>query len=107
VVSTSRQSQIRQACSRPDRPRQPSPTAPDIDLGVCGIGFPRGSDVRRALSEGTPYVVEEGRRLTGYATSLNDPAIGHALAETDDNFDALVLGVNALEPRPLNFLLPA
>ncbi len=52
-------------------------------------------------------MVEEGRRLTGYATSLNAPAIGHALAETDDDFDALVLGVNALDPRPLNFLLPA
>jgi ribosomal protein S18 acetylase RimI-like enzyme len=69
-------------------------------------GFPRGSDVRRALAEGTPHVVEHEGRLTGYATDLGSWAGGHAMAATAEDFRALVLGVNAADPRPLAFLFP-
>lgn len=69
-------------------------------------GFPRGTDVRRSLSSGSPYVVEYNNRITGYATDLQSWASGHAVAATEDDFRALVLGVNSLDVQPLHFLFP-
>lgn len=75
-------------------------------LSMRLTGYSRGGAVRRALADGTPFVVEDGQRITGYATSLSDWATGHALAETEPDFEALVRGVGLEEPNDLNFLMP-
>ena len=94
---------------RPDRivrPMVPGDLPSVVELTRSMTGFPRGSDVRRALSVGSPYVVLHENRLTGYATDLGSWAGGHAVATTAEDFRALVLGVNALDPRPLHILFP-
>lgn len=88
------------------RPMEPRDLPSIAALSVDAIGFPRASDARRSLSEGSPQVVEHKGRLTGYATDLASWASGHAVAATEEDFRALVLGVNALDPRPLHFLFP-
>ncbi|MBT8417273.1 MAG: GNAT family N-acetyltransferase, partial [Silicimonas sp.] len=88
---------------RPMEPRDlPAVAALSNDL----TGFPRRGDVQRALSEGSPYVVLHEKRLTGYATDLRSWASGHAVAASEDDFRALVLGANELDTRPLHFLFP-
>lgn len=94
---------------RPDRlvrPMEPGDLPSVATLTLDTIGFPRGYDVRRALSEGSPYVVLHGRRLTGFATDLGSWASGHAAALSEEEFRALMLGVNVIDPRPLHFLFP-
>lgn len=88
---------------RPMEPKDlPHVTALSFDL----TGFPRGSEVRRALSDGAPHVVIRDGRVTGYTTDLGSWAGGHALAGTEDDFRALLLGVNDADPQPLQFLFP-
>lgn len=88
---------------RPMEPRD----LPSVATLACEVSlFPRGADVRRALSEGVPHVVIHGKRLTGYATDITSWATGHSIAASDDDFRALVLGISALTPQPMNFLFP-
>lgn len=88
------------------RPMEPADLPAVSSLAHDVAGFPRGCNVRRALSDGSPYVVQHGRRVTAYATDLGSWSGGHAVAATEDDFRALLLGVNATERRPLQFLFP-
>ncbi len=88
------------------RPAEPHDLPAIAGLAFDVTGFPRGSDVRHALSDGSPYVVQQGNRLTGYATDLGSWVGGHAIAVSEEDFRALILGVNALDRSPLHFLFP-
>ncbi len=88
------------------RPMEPRDLSAVEVLAAEVTGYPRGADVRRALSEGSPHVVEYEGRLTGYATDLGSWSAGHAVAESEEDFIALVQSLGALDPRPLHFLFP-
>lgn len=96
----------RQKPDREVRQAQPADLADISDLSFELTGFPRGSDVRRSLSDGSPYVVVHNGNITGYATDLRSWASGHAVAASEEDFRALVLGVNAALPSAPEFLFP-
>lgn len=68
-------------------------------------GFPRSTDAARAARGGTAVVLERDGRLVGYMTTPYCWITNHAVAETDDDIKALVLGA-ATAGRPLSFLMP-
>ena len=66
----------------------------EADLEACdGLcmrvhGHDRAGELRDAVAEGTARVVEREGRVTGYATGL--AFFGHAVAETNDDLQALI-----------------
>lgn len=57
---------------------------------VCRLvhGHDRGGEVLDAIRDGTAVVVEQGGRITGYATAM--AFFGHAVGETADDLKALI-----------------
>jgi hypothetical protein len=77
------------------------------ELSVRVHGFARTRDVRAALAEGTPLVLERGGRIAAYMTRPTFWILNHAVAETDADLQALVRGAaNAWGDAPLGFLMP-
>jgi predicted N-acetyltransferase YhbS len=83
------------------------PTTED-DLSACNKlcnkihGHDRGPELLDAIRQGTATVVEQGRRITGYATTIG--FLGHAVAESNEDLKALI-GAALSFPGP-GFLLP-
>ena len=69
-------------------------------------GFDRGADLRGALARGGAVGLVRGRRLVGYMTAPDFWILNHAVAETEADLKALILGAGALTEAPLGFLLP-
>lgn len=69
-------------------------------------GFGRGADVLAALAQGTPLVQEREGRLVAYMTMPQFWLLNHAVAETEADLQALILGAGAASPADLGFLLP-
>ena len=69
-------------------------------------GFDRGADLRGALARGGAVGFARGGRLVGYMTAPDFWILNHAVAETEADLKALILGAGALTKAPLGFLLP-
>jgi GNAT superfamily N-acetyltransferase len=86
--------------------------ADDLDacaqLSTAVQGFQRLVELRDAL--GTPglrpVVARRDGRVVAYATTLADFGLAHAVAETDDDLFALVVGSTGNDAAPASFLLP-
>lgn len=88
-------------------------TEDDVEraAAVCeGVhGFARTAELRDALALPmvTPIGTFRDGRLTGYATSVTNWALGHAAAETEEDLRALIAGGARLAGEPADFLLPS
>lgn len=69
-------------------------------------GFARGAELRGALARGTPVVLERDRQLVAYMTMPGLWLLNHAVAETEADLRALILGAGAASEGPIGFLLP-
>jgi GNAT superfamily N-acetyltransferase len=80
----------------------------DACAAVCGRvhGITRSSEIRLALERLRPLVVERQGRVTGYATTLDHWAAGHAVAETEVDLTALICGGAGETGRAVSLLLP-
>ena len=65
-------------------------------------GHDRSKELLNAIRQGTATVVEQGNRITGYATEIG--FLGHAVAESNEDLKALI-GAATSFPGP-GFLLP-
>jgi predicted N-acetyltransferase YhbS len=82
------------------------------DLKECAAlcenvhGFSRINELRDALKMFSPMVgVREGR-ITSYTVTPTIWPLNHAVAETEEDLEALVLGVAAVDSAPMSWLLP-
>ena len=69
-------------------------------------GYARASELRSALAQGTPVVLERGGRIVAYMTMPNLWLLNHAVAESHADLMALVLGAGASSTQPIGFLAP-
>ncbi len=84
------------------------------DLGECESlclrvhGFERTNELRDAIGAPVlaPFVAVRDGRITAYATTLTFFPAAYAVAETDDDMRALLLGALAAGEQPASFLLP-
>jgi len=82
------------------------------DLDACAAlcrrihGFERTNELRDAMTSFAPAVAVRDQRIVAYATTLEVWQVAHAVAESESDLTALILGVAAASPRPLAFLLP-
>lgn len=54
----------------------------------------------------SPWVCLRARRVAAYASSVSFWQLAHAVAETEEDLVALMLGAAASSGEPLDFLLP-
>jgi GNAT superfamily N-acetyltransferase len=82
------------------------------DLDECGSlcqkvhGFERTNELRDATHVFAPVVAERGGRIVAYATTVTFWPVGHGVAESDEDMQALLLGAAAAAGEPLAFLVP-
>jgi len=102
------------------RPKSPSPIGFEVrplaeaDIPECeGLcrrvhGFERTSELCDALEVPvlSPFVAVRDGRISAYATTLTFFPAAHAVAETQDDMRALILGAVAAGKQPASFLLP-
>src|SRR5215216_2071474 len=71
-------------------------------------GFERTSELRDAIQVPalSPFGAVRDGRITAYATTLTFFPAAHAVAETEDDMRALILGAVAAGEQPASFLLP-
>jgi predicted N-acetyltransferase YhbS len=86
----------------------------DADVRECeelclrAHGFERTTELRDAIEVPvlSPFVAVRDGRITAYATTLTFFPAAHAVAETEADMRALILGALAAEGQPASFLLP-
>ena len=86
----------------------------DDDVQACGElcrhvhGFERTTELRDALQSPafTPVVATRGGRITAWATTLTFFPAACAVAETEEDMCALILGTLRSSDAPASFLLP-
>ena len=88
------------------RPMEPSDVDECANLCRRIHGFDRANELRHAQPPAEPWVAVRDDRITAYATALSFWAVCHAVAESDEDMVALLLGFAAARPEPLWFLLP-
>jgi predicted N-acetyltransferase YhbS len=82
------------------------------DLGECAAlcakvhGFERLNELRDALKALSPLVALRGGRITAYASAVTMWPQNHAVADTEADMQALLVGAAAMNSEPLSFLLP-
>lgn len=70
------------------------------DIAACNSlchrihGHDRRGELERAVSDGTANVVEHGRRISGYSSTIG--FFGHAVGETTDDIKALIAGTKEI-----------
>ena len=69
-------------------------------------GFDRAGELKSLAPVLSPFVAVRGGRVTAYASAPNSWALGHAVAEGDEDMRALLAGASAQSGAPLSFLLP-
>jgi len=70
-------------------------------------GFDRVNELKNTPPFLTSFVALRGGRLTAYTSGPHFWPVNHAVAETEDDMQLLLLGAGNLSPdRPLSFLLP-
>ncbi len=84
----------------------------EADVGLCEmiaqnvLGYGRGGQLRSALKNHSPFVVERDGRICGYMTSPNFGPANHAVAETDEDMRTLIAGAAPSTGEPLSLILP-
>lgn len=84
----------------------------DEDLAACEDlckrvhGFERTNELRATPPMLTPVVAVRDGRITAYATGPTFWPLNHAVAETDEDMQALLAGASSLAAAPLSFILP-
>jgi predicted N-acetyltransferase YhbS len=82
------------------------------DLSECGAlckkihGFERVNEMKDALVALSPLVAVREGRIRAYALALPRWPLNHAVAETEEDLESLLLGATAMNSEPLSFLLP-
>lgn len=78
------------------------------DLCLRVHGFARTNELRDAIQVPvlSPFVAFRGGRITAYATTLTFFPAAYAVAETEADMRALILGALAAGEAPASFLLP-
>jgi len=72
---------------------------------VCG--FERTNELKDALKLFSPFVALREGRITAYTYTYRTTwTLAHGVAETEEDMEALILGIGALSAKPLSFLLP-
>jgi predicted N-acetyltransferase YhbS len=69
-------------------------------------GFDRAGELQSLWPALSPFVAVRGGRVTAYASAPNFWPLGHAVAETDEDMQALLAGASVESGAPLSFLLP-
>jgi len=88
------------------RPMTPGDLPQVEELARRVHGFPRTGDVKAALQRGTPLVLDGESRIRAYMTMPGLWLLNHAVAETEADMMALVLGAAAASREPIAFLVP-
>lgn len=84
----------------------------DADLGAVADlcrrvhGFGRAGELRSLAPMLDPFVALRGGRVTAYASAPGFWPLNHAVAEGDEDMQALLTGAAAATETPLSFLLP-
>lgn len=82
------------------------------DLDECAAlckrvyGFERTHELQDALKQFSPFVAWHKGRITAYTYAMFAWNLAHGVAETEQDMEALILGLGALSSQPLSFLLP-
>jgi GNAT superfamily N-acetyltransferase len=87
---------------------------PEGDVEACEQlcrrvhGFERSNELRDAAQVPmlTPTVAVRDGRITAYATGVHFWPLGHGVAETDEDLQAVILGAAATSDAPVDLLLP-
>jgi GNAT superfamily N-acetyltransferase len=66
----------------------------------------RNGELRDAIARLSPYVAVRQGRITAYCTTPTLWPAAYAVAESEDDMRALILGVAAEKDRPIEFLMP-
>jgi hypothetical protein len=70
-------------------------------------GFDRLNELKNMPPFLTPFVVLRNGRLTAYASAPYFWPLNHAVAETEDDMQLLLMGAGNLSPdQPMSFILP-
>jgi len=69
-------------------------------------GFERRNELKDALQGLSPLVALREGRIAAYAVAVTRSSRNHAVAEADEDMQALLLGTAAMNSEPLSFLLP-
>jgi predicted N-acetyltransferase YhbS len=69
-------------------------------------GFERTNELRDSIRAFRPFVAVRDGRITAYASSLVFWPMNHAVAESDEEMRALLLGASAAVEEPIAFLVP-
>jgi predicted N-acetyltransferase YhbS len=70
-------------------------------------GFERTNELKNTPPVLTPFVALREGRLTAYGSALTFWALNHAVAETDEDMQALLTGASLASAEPLSFILPS
>ena len=82
------------------------------DLAECEAlhnqvhGYPRTNELRQALVAGAPTAALRDGRIRAYMAAPTNWLANHAVAETEDDMRALLLGTAPIANAPLSFLMP-
>lgn len=88
------------------RPMTPADLAAADTLARRVHGYARGAELRSALARGTPVVLDRGGRVAGYMTMPGLWLLNHAVAESQADLMALILGAGAESSGPIGMLIP-
>ena len=69
-------------------------------------GFSRVEELRATAQMMPAFIVERDGKTVGYAAAPNGWQMNHAVAETNEDMQNLLLGAGNLTAQPLSFLLP-
>lgn len=69
-------------------------------------GVERTNELRDAIKSFSPHVALRKGRITAYATDMSIWQVAHGVADTEEDMEALILGMSHTNPSPVCFLLP-
>ncbi|MBV9631787.1 MAG: GNAT family N-acetyltransferase [Xanthobacteraceae bacterium] len=84
----------------------------DGDIPACEalqqrvVGYSRMNELRETLAIGAPLAALRDGGLRAYASVPTSWQANHAMAETDEDLQALLLGAARIRPDPLALLIP-
>ncbi len=76
------------------------------ELCVKVHGFSRVEELRGTARMMPAFVILRDKKIVGYASAPNVWQMNHAVAESDEDLENLLLGAANLTGQPLSFLLP-
>lgn len=89
------------------RPIQEDDSAACAELSRNAHGFERSNELKNTPPFLTSFVAVRGGRVTAYASAPHFWALNHAVAESEEDMQALLTGAgNLSQGQPISFLLP-